>query len=159
MDLRIHHHTEVELVAEAGPLFLRILNGAVTTNTCVDRLLKQLDDMLERWPIVAIIVVVEHGTPHATPEIRRRVDTDLRRYGDRIVVGYALLGLGFWGVDAKQFGAERAAELATEVYVESSLVALAGRLAFDLVGVDPGVIVSTCEQLRAELGLGASEGP
>lgn len=151
MELRVRFRSEGELAADVGPLFLRIINGAETTDAAVDRLFAQLDAMLECWPLVAVLVVVEHGTPQPSPEIRLRVDIELRAYGEKIIVGYAFLGLGFWNSAARQFGAERAAALGVPVVVEHSIHELAQRIAFELIGVDAELIERSFEQLRASL--------
>ncbi|MFO7562454.1 MAG: hypothetical protein R6X02_07410 [Enhygromyxa sp.] len=153
MDLRIRYRSEGEMVAELGPLFLRVINGVATTYEDVERLVATLDRMLTRWPLVGVLVVVEHGSPSPSPEIRRRVDEELRRYGDRIVIGYAFLGLGFWTVDAREWASERAASLGVPVFVTTDLPELARRASFELVGVDPGLVVQGFERLRAALGL------
>ena len=152
MDLHIHHRSRGELVAEAGPLFLRLVDGVDTTHESVDRLIATLDRMLTRWPLVAVLVVVEHGTPSPAPEIRRRVDDELRRFGDRIVIGYAFLGLGFWTVGAREFAAARAATIGVPVIVANEVRELATRVSLELVGVDPELIERSFAQLRAELG-------
>lgn len=151
MELRVDYRGEGELVAELGPLMLRVLNGIETTHESVDRLIATLDRLLDRWTLVGVLVLVEHGTPKPSPEIRRRVDDDLRRYGDRIVIGYAFLGLGFWTVDAREFAVERAAALGTTVFAAGSVRELATRTSLELVGVDPELVERSCEQLRSEL--------
>ena len=141
------------MVAELGPLFLRVINGVPTTHEDVDRLVAILDRMLLRWPLVALLVVVEHGSPSPSPEIRRRVDDELRRYGERIVIGYAFLGLGFWTVDAREWATERATTLGVPVFVASDVGELASQVSLELVGVDPGLIVRGFGRLRTALGL------
>jgi hypothetical protein len=153
VDLRIHYRGDGEMVAELGPLFLRVINGVPTTHADVDRLVETLDRMLDRWPLIAVLVAVEHGSPSPTAEIRRRVDDELRRYGDRIVIGYALLGLGFWTVDAREWATERAATLGLPVVVANDIRELASQVSLELIGVDPELIVRGISQLRAALGL------
>jgi hypothetical protein len=153
VDLHIHYRSDRELVAEGGPLFFRVVNGVETDQAAVDRLVTVLDQLLERRPTVGMIAIIEHGTPTPTPEIRERVDTELRRYGDRIVVGYALLGLGFWATDANEFAAARAAIMDAPVFAERSVTKLASRMAAELIGLDADAVVRSCEQLRASLGL------
>lgn|GEM_PF-2330334 len=156
MDLHIHYRSDREIVAEAGPLFFRVVNGVETDQAAVDRLVMVLDQLLERRPTVGMIAIIEHGTPTPTPEIRQRVDTELRRYGDRLVVGYALLGLGFWAFDANEFAASRAANTDAPVFAERSVAKLAGRMAAELIGLDADAVARSCEQLRASLGLVAA---
>jgi hypothetical protein len=148
VDAQIRHRQAGEVVAEAGPLLLRIINGAVTTHASVDRLVALLDDMLERWPVVGVIAVVEHGSPQPNPEMRRRVDEVMRGYGERIVVGYAFLGIGFWSTDARRFGEERAAALGVPVFVETELAPVVASVAGELVGVEAAVVVEIIERLR-----------
>ena len=153
MELRVDYRGDGELAAELGPLMLRVLAGIETTHESVDRLLALLDRLLARWPLVGVLVLVEHGTPRPSPEIRRRVDDELRRYGDRVVIGYAFLGLGFWTADAREFAAERAAALGVTVFAASSVRELATRVGLEMLGVDAELLERSCEQLRAELGL------
>jgi hypothetical protein len=150
--LQVHYRSDGELVAEVGPLLLRALDGAATTDESVERLATLVERLLVRWPIIAVLVVVEHGTPRPTPEIRRRIDEALGRYSERIVMGYVFLGLGFWTADAREFAAERAATLPMPVFVELSVHELATRIGHELVGVDPELIVRSFEKLRSELG-------
>ena len=153
VELRVDYRGDGEIAAQLGPLMLRVLGGIETTHESVDRLLAMLDRILARWPLVGVLVLVEHGTPKPSPEIRRRVDDELRRYGDRIVVGYAFLGLGFWNADAREFAAERAASLGVTVFATATVRELATRVSLELVGVDPEAVERTCEQLRSELRL------
>ena len=152
VELRVDYRGDGEIAVELGPLMLRVLNGIETTHESVDRLIAMLDRLLARWPLVGVLVLVEHGTPRPSPEIRRRVDDELRRYGDRIVNGYAFLGLGFWTADAREFAVERAAALGVTVFAASSVRELAIRVGLEMVGVDAELLERSCEQLRAELG-------
>jgi len=149
--LRIHHRSDGEVAAELGPLLLRVVRGGSTTDEAVDRLVEMLEGMLARWPAVGVLIIVEHGTPRPTPEIRRRVDAVLRRHGERVVIGYAFLGLGFWSFEAREFAAERAAALGEPVFVEVDVEQLARRMSLELVGIDPERIVRTVAQLQADL--------
>jgi hypothetical protein len=151
--LQVHYRSDGEIVAEVGPLLLRAINGAATTHESVEHLFTLVERLLVRWPIIAVLVVVEHGTPRPTPEIRHRIDEALRRYSERIVMGYVFLGLGFWTVDAREFAADRAATLPMPVFVELGVHELATRIGRELLGVDPELIERSFEQLRAELGL------
>jgi hypothetical protein len=147
---QIRHRQAGEVVAEVGPLLLRIINGAVTTHASVDRLVALLDEMLDRWPVVGVLAVVEHGSPQPNPEMRLRVDDEMRRYGERIVVGYAFLGIGFWSTDARRFGEERAAALGVPVFVETQLEPVVASIVGELDGVDAAAaVVEVVEGLRS----------
>lgn len=148
MQLRELHREPGEVVAEAGPLLLRCIHGIESTHAAVDRVVTLVDAMVERWPLVGVIAIVEHGTPQPDPELRRRIDAEMRRYGDRIVVAYGFLGIGYWRADAHAFGTERAAALGVPVIVETELEALAERVANELIGVDPAWLVEIVERLR-----------
>lgn len=150
MELRVHYRGDGDIVAELGPLLLRVVNGVETTHETVDRLIASLDRLLARWSIVGVLVLVEHGTPKPASEVRRRVDEALGSHGQRIVIGYAFLGLGFWTADAREFAAERAA-LGMTVFAAGTVRELVTRVSLELVGVDPELIVRSCEQLRSEL--------
>lgn len=152
MELHLHYRSDREVVAEAGPLLVRVVNGVETDQSSVDRLVTTLDSMLARRTLIGMVVIVEHDSPRPSPEIRERVDKELRRYGEQIVLGYALLGLGFWAFDAGGFAAERVASLGTVVLVERELGPLAERMALELVGVDAERLVRRCEALRAMVG-------
>lgn len=150
MELRVHHHSDGEIVAELGPVLLRVVNEVETTHESIDRLTAVLDALTARWPLVGVLVLVEHGTPKPAPEIRRRADEVMCSYGDRLVIGYAFLGLGFWTADARGFATDRAA-LGLSVFAAGSVHELVSRVSLELVGVDPELIERSCEQLRAEL--------
>jgi hypothetical protein len=152
VQLLVHHRTAGEIVAEVGPLLLRRVDGVITTDDSVERLRTLVEQLLARWPMIAVLVVVEHGSPRPSADIRRRIDEMLRCYTSRIVMGYVFLGLGFWTADAREFAAERAASLPMPVFVELSVRDLAARIGRELVGVDPELIERSFERLRTELG-------
>jgi hypothetical protein len=150
VELRVHHRSAGEIVAELGPVLLRLVNGVETTHESIDRLAALLDSLVARWPLVGALILVEHGTPTPALEIRRRADEVMSSHGDRLVIGYAFLGLGFWTADARGFAAERAA-LGLSVFAAGTVHELVSRVSLELVGVDPELIERSCEQLRAEL--------
>lgn len=150
MELRVDYRADGEIVAELGPLLLRVVNKVETTHESIDRLVALLERLLARWPLVGVLVLVEHGTPQPAPEIRQRADEAMCRHADRLVIGYAFLGLGFWTADARGFAAARTS-LGLTVFAAATVPELVSRVSLELVGVDPGLIERSCEQLRAEL--------
>lgn len=151
VELRVRHRSVGQITAEAGPTVLRVVNGVATTPESLDLLLGCFDELLARLPVAAMLVIVEHGSPQPSAAIRQRIDAELRRYGERIVLGYAFLGLGFWNVDSQEFVAERTATVGTPLIVTNTIPELVRRVASELIGLDPGLLEGAIERLRAEL--------
>lgn len=153
--LRIHQRTDQEVVAQLGAVVMRVIGAKKTTQVPTVAHTLELFELVEQalldYPIVATLIVVEHGARVPGGEVRRCIDDHLRKYADRMVTGYALLGLGFWAQQARDFAANRARMEGCTILVDISLPRLTERLAQELIGIDPEQLAEVCEQLRGEL--------
>jgi hypothetical protein len=151
LEARFHRHTPTEILVERGPVLIRVLNGATTEIEDVDFGCALFDAMLERYPAIATLAVVEHGTPIPSAAVRRYTAERFGSYAPRLIVGAVFLGLGFWA---------SASLAATSLFmrvlgkqngmIETSLEEIARKLSLELVGLDPDALVAFIEQLRAQ---------
>jgi hypothetical protein len=149
--LRIHRRKDHEIIAQLGAVVIRLVGGGVTMLAGMFELFEIVEQALRDYPIAATLIVVEHGSPVPGGEVRRCIDEHLEKHADRLVTGYALLGLGFWAQEALDFANNRARLEACTILVDIDLGQLTERLAHELVGIDPEQLAEACEQLRAEL--------
>lgn len=148
MELRIVDHLEHEVFATHGPLLIRVVTGGQSSKQRFDRARELIEATLERYPAVALVVIVEHGAPTPPPEVRARMAEGFTQYGDRLVVAFALLGLGFWASAAARI-VRGFARAGGQLYLhDTKLEGIAEQLARELVGLDPASIVALCEQVR-----------
>ena len=152
MTLEIHHRTEAEVIASEGPVVFRIINGARTDVEDVARVFEIVDGILERQAAAGLFVAVEHGSPLPSAEVRRFVGERMPLYGERLVVGYALTGLGFWASAARLFTVGLAKLGRITTIIESSTEAIAERMALELVGLDGQALARRVEELRTQVG-------
>ena len=127
------------------------LDGEGTNPEDIDIIIEVIETLLERYPAVALLLAIEHGTPKPAADERQRMQATLNRHGDRLVVGYAFCGLGFWAsaIRTVLIGISRLA--GTTVIAHDSVEATAQHIARELIGIDPEVMITMCEELRAEL--------
>lgn len=133
-------------------MIVRVLDGGQTTIEDVDAACELIERMLAQYPAIALVVIVEHGTPVPVLGVTRYTAERFGAYGDRLLLGACMLGLGFWARTAFT-SMTRAVRLtsAVTVVLETSLESFARQLASELVGLDPGALVALFEQQRAEL--------
>lgn len=152
MEVTVHHQTSGERVVTRGLLLVRVLDGGTTTVEDVDRACVLIDWMLERYPTVALVVIVEHGTPLVPLAVNRYAAERFGSYGARLVTGVCLLGLGFWAKAAlnSMLVVLRFTDTNT-VLIDTSLENFARQMVYELVGLDPDELVAFFEQQRAHL--------
>jgi hypothetical protein len=153
MDIQIRHVTAREICVTSGPIVIRICDGARTEVEDLIRLTRLFDELLEVHPDIAMLLVFTHGTLAPDSTTQRHAKDAMRRYQDHLVVGVALLGLGFWA------SAVRAALSAIvrvvghgSVSIEGSIEQAISRLTMELVGVDGEEVRRVYELAWAELG-------
>jgi hypothetical protein len=149
--LRIHSRTPGEIVAQLGPVVIRVVGGYETTEASILGLFDVIAEVLREHPVLAMLVVVEHGSPVPTGEVRRCIDEQLTNYADCVITGYAMLGLGFWAQQARDFAQDRTRLEGCTILVDIELARLVERLASELVGIDAEQLIEVAQQLRAEL--------
>ena len=147
--MHIHLHDRHEILAERGPVLIRVLAGEGLDRSRVDRACELLDAMLERYCAVGLIVMFEHDTPLPSRDILAYIRERFDPYGERVVVAVVMLGLGFWLSSflrmARKFRSQHTVLPSTSVQdgVE--------QLALELVGLDTEALARDCEALRARL--------
>lgn len=148
----MHHQTSGERLVTRGPLMVRVLDGGPTTVEDVDLACELIERMLQQYPAIALLVIVEHGTPVPSLAVRRYSAERFGSHGDRLLLGVCMLGLGFWAKTA--FNSMTFALRFTgamTVLLDTNLEKFAGQLAYELVGLDPDDLVALFEQQRAQL--------
>jgi hypothetical protein len=152
VEVIVQHQTSGERLVTRGPLMVRVLDGGPSTIEDVDLACELLEQMLEQYPAIALVVIVEHGTPVPPIAVFRYTTERFGAYGDRVLLGSCLLGLGFWAKTALSSMTTALRFTGTlTVLTETNLESLARQLSFELVGLDPADLVAFFEQQRALL--------
>ena len=160
MALKIHLRDKGKMLASNGPVVYALRNHEATpsdsSDSDVSHAVTLVAELLTRHPTIAMLMVVEHGTAKPGPEERRQMQAALDSWGDRLVMGYAFCGLGFWAGALRTvlLGISRLA--GSSVIAHGTVEATARNLAVELIGLDPEQMTRDAELLRAEL---ASELP
>ncbi|NVB37341.1 hypothetical protein G6O69_05825 [Pseudenhygromyxa sp. WMMC2535] len=157
--LQIHHRTDAEVLAEYGALVIRAIDGAPTEIEDVDRASDLIDELLERRANIGVLVIVEHGSPAPTPECMRHMRRRSQPRAERLVVGFAMLGLGFWAKAALHLTQVAVQAMNMSMFAGTELRPVVEGMSRELVGLDPATILALCEQLRAELAAARSQRP
>lgn len=151
MELTIYHRGRDKILGHSGPMIIGVISDSSSRPSETHHAIALIDSLLADYPAVAFLMAIEHGTAKPDAEDRRNMQAALDRYGDRLVVGYAFCGLGFWA-GATQMALVSISRLAgSAVIAHRSVEATAQHIARELVGVDAEVMTALCEQLRAEL--------
>ncbi len=134
-----------------GPILIRVVATAPTEREVLDFAAARFDETLERYSAVACLVVTEHGTPLPSGDALRYVRERYDLYGERLVMAYAVLGLGFWAGTAVRLGAALVRASGHTALLDTPLERVCERLSLELVGVDPQALLARVEQLRARV--------
>ena len=153
MGVTIHWRSTKKLLAYEGPVIFAVIAGPDpdAREDDIEHPLELIEARLERYPAIAVLFTIEHGSPTPSPDERRRMQAALAAFEDRLVVGYAFCGLGFWAntIRAILVGVSRLA--GSPVIAHSTVEAAAEHIARELVGIDSEQIARTGQQLRALL--------
>lgn len=149
--LRIHQRSDDEIIAQLGAVVIRVVGQIDTTIESIRAVYTTIEAVQRQYPIAGMLVVVEHGAPVPNSDVRRYIDDQLVQHADRLITGYAMLGLGFWAEQARTFAADRSQLQGCTILVDINLEQLAERMARELVGIDPQQLTQACELLRASL--------
>lgn len=135
--LEIKHLSDTQIYATWGPVLIRIADGATTEPPEMDRLHMLFLELLDEWPTIGMLLVAHHGNPIPSITALRYANTLMGDLDDRLVIGIALLGLGYWAE------ASRAAINVLTRLVRGNTYLLAGsvesavdKMALELVGLD-----------------------
>ena len=151
VDLEIRTIATDEAVAVLGPIVIRVIVGAPTDVACLDRLHLITQELLQRWPVAGMWIVVHHGSPIPDGETRRHAGQIFSPYAERLAIGYALLGLGFWSGAAIAVTRVLARLMRQPTLIDTSVEASAQRMAMEVVGLDPSEFVAVHERLLDDI--------
>jgi hypothetical protein len=153
LELRLHYHTDREICATWGPVVIRICDGVRTEIEDLDRVAKVFDEVLTTHKTVAVLLVLTHGTPPLMDiQTQRHAKEAMLRYGNRLLLCGAVLGLGFWASAMRatlSFFMRVAGP--NNMWVESSVERAVDRLASELVGIDADGLLVVYQQLWDQL--------
>lgn len=153
--MQLRHQTDREICATWGPIVIRICDGVDTEVDDLLRVTKVFDELLETHVNIAMLLVLTHDTPVPGIAARRFAMESMQGYGDRLLLGVAVLGLGFWASTARATMAMITHALRGNVWMEGSVERAIERLTAELVGIDPGALMTAYQELWDELGGGA----
>ncbi|MCA9684559.1 MAG: hypothetical protein KC457_20405 [Myxococcales bacterium] len=148
----VHIHRQGKLLATEGAVVYAVIDpAALRDDGDVPRTAAVIASVLEEHKMVALLMIIEHGTTKPTPDERREMQEALARFGDRLVVGYAFCGLGFWAntLHMVLVGISRLA--GSSVIIQGSVAETADRLALELIGLNPERMTRNGEALRKML--------
>jgi hypothetical protein len=135
--LEIKHQSDTQVYATWGPVLIRIVDGAVTEPRDMDRLHVQFLEMLDEWPTIGMLLVAHHGSPIPSLATMRYGNQLMAQLDDRLVVGVALLGLGYWAEASRAAINFLTRFVRGNTYIlASSVESAVDKMAFELVGLD-----------------------
>lgn len=149
MQLDVRYQTPHEIYAIWGPVVLRIADGAPTELADIDRVHALLDEVLTTWPSAGMLLIVHHGNPNPSMATMRYASQVMADIEHRMVVGIALLGLGFWAETVRASTALLMRLIrGSTVALEGSIEDAARRMALELVGIDAEGLRLACQELE-----------
>jgi hypothetical protein len=147
--LEIKYQSDTQVWATWGPVLIRIVDGAPTEPSDLDRLRLLFLELLDEWPTIGMLLIAHHGSPIPSITTLRYATQLMVSFEDRLVVSAALLGLGYWAE------ASRAALNFFTSLVRGNTFILAGsvesaidKMAFELVGLDRQQLCSAATELE-----------
>jgi hypothetical protein len=151
MEVHVHRQVPGELLVSRGAVLVRYLDGGATTIEDVDFACGVFDRMLEQHRAIAVMVVVEHGTPLPPVSVGNYTAERFGAYTNRVVFGVCMLGLGFWAGAAHTTMTLMMRILGkSTIVLDTNLEAAASRMALEFVGLDAQELVAFCKQLRSQ---------
>jgi hypothetical protein len=149
-ELDVRHHDATEICAIWGPVVIRLLDGAQTEPSDIDRVRVLLDELIQHWSTIGMLTIAHHGTPTASLATLRYSNQRMANLEDRLVVGVALLGLGFWAETGRATVdfVSRVARRKNTFAFGNSVEAVVDRMALELVGLDRERLCSACVELE-----------
>ncbi len=152
MEPEIRYRSAHEVCAIWGAVVIRICDGVRTEVEDLERVDKLFDELLATHGAIGMLLVFTHDTPLPTPAAQRYTMSSMSRYGPRLTIAVAALGLGFWA-SALRSTVDMILRVvrARNAVVEGSAEAAVSRLANELIGIDPDALLSAYEGLWSEL--------
>lgn len=151
VELKVRWASEAEILANYGPVVIRILDRGPTELEHIDRMREIFEGPLADRPAVGLLVVVHHDTPLPSAATRRHASQLLDELGDRCSLAVAAVGMGFWASAMRATATGLSLLLRRRLIFETELDRAAQRLSAELVGIDPVGIVAAHDQLYADL--------
>jgi hypothetical protein len=135
--LAIKHQSDTQVYATWGPVLIRIVDGAATEPADMDRLHALFLELLDVWPTIGMLLIAHHGNPIPSMATLRYGNQLMGQLDDRLVVGIALLGLGYWA-EASRTTINILARLVrgNTFILANSVESAVDKMAFELVGLD-----------------------
>lgn len=151
MEPEVRYLAAHEVCATWGPLVVRICDGKRTEIEDLQRVEAIFDELLTRHRHIGILLVFHHGTPvPAGPAQRYAVDST-RRFGQKLVMSSALLGLGFWADATRATLSTLLRLVGATLSIEPSVEQAVARLSLDFVGIDPDALMAVYRDLWKQL--------
>ena len=148
MRLLVRYQTTREIYAIWGPIVLRLIDGASTEPADIDRVHALLLEVLEQQPSCGMLLIAHHGSPSPSLATMRYSNAVMSDIKDRLVVGIALLGLGFWAETSRATTSALMRLTRSNVALESTPGSAAQRMAMELIGIDPNRLLQACDDLE-----------
>jgi hypothetical protein len=129
---------------------VRMLDGAPTEPSDIDRVRALLDELTQHWPSIGMLTIAHHGTPVPSVSTIRYSKQVMGNLEDRLVVGVVLLGLGFWA-QAGRASVDFLSRIATRsstFILGDSVEAVVDRMTLELVGLEREPLCSACAELE-----------
>jgi hypothetical protein len=151
VDLHVHQLGAGSAIAGWGPTLIRVIDGGPTRVADMEQIHALASERLAELPALGLLAVVHHGSPVPEPAAIRRVAQLFGPIQERLSVGMAIVGLGFWASASRTIAATMARARPRNIVVEPTVEATAERMALDLVGLDAEGLVAAYEQLHARM--------
>jgi hypothetical protein len=147
--LEIEHQSDTQVWATWGPVLIRIVDGAPTEPSDMDRLRVLILGLLDEWPTIGMLLIVHHGTPIPSITTLRYANQLMGDLQDRLVVSTALLGLGYWAETSRAAINFFAHLVRGHTFIlAGSVESAVDKLAFELVGLDRQQLCSASAELE-----------
>jgi hypothetical protein len=149
----IRFHSSQEICATWGAVVIRICNGVRTEIDDLMRVEALFDELLETRKAIGMLLVFTHGTPWPTAAAQRYAISSMRsKYDGKVVLGVAMLGLGFWANSFRgTLDAVTRVVRGGTIAIEGTAEAATKRLAMELIGIDPEALLGVYQELWGRL--------
>lgn len=147
--LDIKHHSDTQVYATWGPVLIRIVDGAATEPPDMDRLHVLFLELLDEWPTIGMLLIAHHGNPIPSLTTLRYANQLMGDLDDRLVVGIALLGLGYWAEASRAAINVLTRLVRGNTYIlANSVESAVDKMALELVGLDREQLCLTAAELE-----------
>lgn len=140
-----------EICATWGAIVIRICDGCRTEEEDLIRVDALFNELLEERAAIGMLLVYTHGTPLPSTTAQRYVMRSMSRYGDKLAISVAALGLGFWASTLRTSINALVRVIRGNVAMEGTVETAATRLSMELIGIDPDALLNAYQGLWSEL--------